>query len=119
MAQVIQTKRLQDWLNVLMAVLLFVSPWFLGFAEEEGPAMTAWISGLIIGLFAVAAIVSFMEWEEWVNVALGVWAIIAPWVVGFGGNNSATWAHVVIGVLVAALAAWELWEVHNPPRAMA
>ena len=38
----------------------------------------------------------------------GVWTAIAPWVLGFTGLTFALWTHVVVGVLVAGLAAWAL-----------
>ena len=45
-----------------------------------------------------------------------LWTMVAPWVLGFvGTNTAATQAHFVIGILVAALAAWELWKVYSPP----
>jgi hypothetical protein len=41
-------------------------------------------------------------WQEWVNLALGVWIFIAPWVLGFatGGYVAAAWDHWIIGALV-------------------
>lgn len=33
-----ESKKAQDWLNLVLAVALFVSPWVLGFASETIPA---------------------------------------------------------------------------------
>jgi hypothetical protein len=114
MANLIETKRLQDWINLVLAACLFVSPWVLGFAGVA--AWTAWVSAVVIGVLAVAAIVAFTEWEEWVNLALGIWVVLAPWIIGFTGVASALWAHVVLGLLIAAVAAWELWQVRHEPH---
>ena len=78
-----QMAKPQDWVNLVLAVLLFISPWALGYTEHIQAARTAWASGLVIGFIALAAIVQFSEWEEWLNLLLGVWLIFAPWIVGF------------------------------------
>src|SRR5437879_2535061 len=101
----------QDWLNLALAALLFVSPWVLGFPAETAAAWTAWVTGIVIGILAVAAIVQFAEWEEWANLVLGLWLVVAPWIVGFTTVIMARWTHVVLGILVAAIAASEVWSV--------
>jgi hypothetical protein len=44
--------------------------------------------------------------------------VLAPWGLGFTGVAAALWAHVVFGILIAAIAAWELWQVRHSPHAM-
>lgn len=105
-----------DWVNLILAVALFVSPWVLGFT---GVAMSnALIAAVIIGALAVAALVAFSQWEEWANLIVGLWVLISPWILGFAENMTATWTHVLIGALVAVLAAVELWTAMRtpPPR---
>jgi hypothetical protein len=109
-----------DWINLILAVLLFISPWVLGYTGTA--AMTnALIAGVVIAILAIAALVSFAKWEEWVNLIVGLWVLISPWVLGFTAATAALWSHVVIGIVVAVLAAVELWLVaqDSPPRQMA
>ena len=76
----------------------------------------AWISGIVIAILSIAALAAFAVWEEWLNLLAGLWAMVSPWVLGFQGTTAMT-VHVVIGIIVAALAAIELWMLHqNPPR---
>ncbi len=103
-----------DIVNLITAVALFFAPWMLGFAAEKPAAWTAWLSAAAIGVVALAAILAFAEWEEWVNLVLGVWTVVSPWVVGFAGVTTAMWTHVIIGLVVAALAATQLWVVRHP-----
>jgi hypothetical protein len=113
MSSVVRSKaeHVQDWVNLVLAVILFVSPWVLGFAAETAAAWTAWGTGVVIAVLAVAAIVQFAEWEEWANGILGLWLVLSPWIVGFTNIVVAQWTHVVLGLLVAAVAGWELWFV--------
>lgn len=109
----------QDWVNLVLAVLLFISPWALGFTEHMHAARTAWVSELVIGFIAIAAIVQFAEWEELLNLLLGVGLIFAPWIVGFSGVVAAMRTHVALGVLIALFSAWELWVVRHETSAHA
>jgi SPW repeat len=95
--------------------VLFVSPWLFAFAGGL-QSQNAWISGIVIAILSVAALAAFAEWEEWLNLIVGLWVLVSPWVLGFQGTTAMT-THVVIGIIVAVLAAFELWFLRqNPPR---
>src|SRR5260221_1831440 len=93
-----RTNHLQDWVNLILAVCLFVSPWVLNYAGDTVAARTAWVSSIIVGVLAVAAIFAFTEWEEWANLALGVWIAVSPWIIGFTANPNALRGNIVLGV---------------------
>jgi hypothetical protein len=107
-------KNAQDWINLVCAVLLFISPWVLGFAGELMAARTAWVGGVVIFAMAVAAMARFAEWEEWVALIVGVLVLISPWVLGFAAVNAALWTCVVLGIIVALSSISEIWVVHHP-----
>jgi hypothetical protein len=115
----IEGRKPQDWVNLALAICLFVSPWVVGFAAEIQPAWNAWIVGIALGVLAVAALSAFAEWEEWANLVLGVWLIVSPWLLGFAVNVNAMWTHVIVGVLVAAVSAWAVWDYRQNPHAHA
>src|ERR1700683_4879556 len=107
-------KNVQDWINLICGVLLFVSPWALGFSGDLMAARTAWVGGVIIFIMGVAALMQFAEWEEWVTLIVGALVIIAPWVFGFTAIHVAMWSCVVLGVIVALSSISEIWPVHHP-----
>ncbi len=105
-----------DVINLVLGIGLFATPWFFGFVSGTPATRSAWISGGLIALAAIVALIAFAEWEEWIALAFGLWTVVAPWVLGFVATNmAATQAHFVVGILVAALATWELWKVHGLP----
>ena len=53
------------------------------------------------------------------NFVLGLWLIVSPWLLRFAANMNATWTHVVMGVLVAAVSAWAIWGHRQTPHAHA
>ena len=69
----------QDWVDLVLAICLFISPWVVGFVADITPAWNAWIVGVVLGALTIAALSVFAEWEEWVNLVLGLWLIVSPW----------------------------------------
>jgi len=47
-------------------------------------------------------------WEEGINVLLGIVLLVSPWVLGFATRSEPTSNAVIVGVLVAAIAAWAM-----------
>ena len=67
-------------------------------------------------VLSIAALAAFAVWEEWLNLIVGLWLIVSPWVLKFQGNSGMR-IDVVIGIIVAILAAVELWTMSQiPPR---
>src|SRR5204863_1475686 len=101
--------------NFILGAILILSPWIFGYPTGL-QSQNAVVSGIAIVVLSIAALAAFAIWEEWLNLIVGLWAIVAPWVLGFQGTTAMT-VHVIIGVAVAVLAAVELWILsHNPPR---
>ena len=103
-----------DVINLILGGWLFLTPWIFGFTGGAA-GWNAWIFGALIAVVAIAALAAFAEWEEWVNLALGLWLIVAPWTLEFAGNTTAMRNHVIVGIVVAVLAAVEVWLVHRKP----
>lgn len=104
-----------DVVNIIAGIALVVSPWFLGYAAKATAAWHAWTVGVVIALIAAVALFAFHAYEEWANLAVGLWTVAAPWVIGFAGVAAALWAHVIVGAVVAVLAAGSLWLAGNRP----
>jgi hypothetical protein len=108
--------KLCDVANLILGAFLFLSPWILGFGGSRA-AENANIAGIIIVAVAIAALAQFAVWEEWLNLIVGLWTVISPWLVGFYTTTKATAVCVIVGAVVAILAAIELWLTsHHPPR---
>ena len=124
--------RWQDPANLILAIWFFISPWVLQFgytgtAAAGTPtlaAWNAWVLSVIVFLVALTAMGRrFVRGQEWVNLLLGIWIFIAPWVLAFaGGNSTPAWDHWIVGVLVFLVSASALasprsierMDVHAP-----
>jgi hypothetical protein len=102
-------KRWQDWVNLVLGAWMVVSPWALGFADKQNPAaLTAWVLGAAIIVFAAIAVSMPQAWEEGINILLGVGLLASPWALNFATQETPTTNAVVVGVLVGALALWAM-----------
>jgi hypothetical protein len=107
--------RLCDVANLVLGAFLFVSPWIFGFDVGKASG-NANIAGIVIAVLAIAALAAFAVWEEWLNLIVGLWTLVSPWVLGFQGTTAMT-IHIIVGAAVAILAAIELWMMSQiPPR---
>ena len=107
--------KLCDVANLILGAILLVSPWTLGFSSGA-PSQNAFVSGIIIAVISIAALVAFAVWEEWLNLIMGIWVMVSPWVLGFTATTAMR-VHIVIGIWVAILAVIEIWLLYQrPPR---
>lgn len=51
------------------------------------------------------------HWQDPVNLVLGAWLIVSPWALAHQGEAVPTWNAVVLGLLIAAAAIWEMVQV--------
>jgi hypothetical protein len=105
----------EDWASMMIGALIIVSPWI----AQIGDLGYATLNAVLIGLLVIMAAwleVAWMEfmapqiWEEWVELVLGLWLAVSPWIFGYSQLMVPTTMHVVFGGLVAVLALAELWQ---------
>ncbi len=104
------SNQLRDWFNLVMAEALLGSPWLLNYTGESLPTWSARIVGVVITILAIAALLKYAEWEEWLILAAGAWLVVSPWALGFSRSATPTAVHLIVGALVLVVAAWELWD---------
>ena len=103
-----QMKHWQDPVNALLGAWLIVSPWVIGVADSPLVVANFLVVGVLLVATAVGAILVPKAWEEWVEVALGVWLIASPWLLGFAVQQVALQNALFTGLAVTVLALWVL-----------
>jgi len=109
-------------LNIIIGIWLIISPFAM---MSFNPFPNATVNNVVVGiLVAVFAAIRFSGptrpgWS-WVNVILGLWLIISPFVLGFSAARVPTWHNIIAGIVVALLALSRAMVprpqqvVHNP-----
>jgi hypothetical protein len=110
-------RRWQDWSNMVLGLLLAVSPWLLRFTGLEGATLNAVIIGGLICALSALALTLLDRWEVYISGLLGVWAMLSPWLLGFTAYDGAMLAHIGLGGLVVVVAIIEIWQSGGPDAA--
>lgn len=100
--------RAASGLNVLAGLWLVISPWALGFATVESAVWNSVMLGLAVAIISMMRVAAPLRYEglNWLNFVLGVWLILSPFLLNFGGLESAMWNTLITGLAVLILAAW-------------
>jgi hypothetical protein len=99
--------KLCDVVNLVLGSVLFFSPWLFSLSGGAPRQITS-IIGLFIAVLSIAALAAYAVWEEWLNLIAGLWLVVAPWLLSFEDSNAVI-VDVVIGIVVVALATFEIW----------
>jgi len=105
-------KHWEDWCSWLLGFWLCISPWVLQFDLEPTATRTAIITGIVIVFVERTTLYFYRAWEEWIGVIIGVWLLICSWFLSIR-VPAARDNLVVVGLLVTALAFYELWQVRR------
>jgi uncharacterized membrane protein HdeD (DUF308 family) len=106
------------WLTGILGVLLILAPFGLGYRVDS---VALWSNIILGAIVVVASAIKGLfpdetRWEYWVAGIMGILAIIAPFVLHFSTVATALWASVILGIIVAVLAGYEVFahgEAHN------
>jgi hypothetical protein len=107
----------EDWLGMLLGVLIVVSPWFPTYevadASRNLVVLNAFVVGILVLGLAQLEYVALQRWEQVAEIVLGLWLIASPAIFGYANDSVMLLAHSVLGVLVVLLGALELWQDWN------
>ncbi|MFI0088038.1 SPW repeat protein [Streptomyces bobili] len=90
----------------LLGLYCAVSPWILHYTASQPALMTHnLIVGIAIGLLALGftAAPARMYGLSWAMCALGIWMVVAPWVVGDSPDAGVIVNNIIIGALALIL----------------
>ena len=106
-----QHRRWEDVVLMILGAAILVSPMFGDNTGNTTMVVTTAIAGAGIAILAGLEQLFPRRWEEFLALLCGVWVMISPFVLEYGGALRA-W-HIGLGAAVAALAILELWQDRN------
>lgn len=112
----------ENGLLMLGGVYLFVSPWLFS-TFDNNAKWNAWIGGAALAVLAiVAGALAYMnrrkevigaEILDGVFAAGAVWLFVSPWVLTFSAITAAAWGAWIVGVAVAAISLYSVYDVQT------
>jgi hypothetical protein len=101
-------KSWEDWAVFALGGALLVSPVMDSIALTPLVITNIVVVGFAVMAVAVSELMLAERWDARMTLALGVWMMLAPYIIGYAGKLG-FW-HGIIGALIAALAVFELWQ---------
>jgi len=105
-----KTAKTLSWIVALFGLWEVIAPFLLGYSATTAALWDAIIIGVaLIVLAGWAALVNqdgTIKSLSWINAVLGLWLVIAPFLLGYSAVGAAMWNDIVVGVIVAVLAGW-------------
>jgi SPW repeat len=102
-----------DVLKLVTASVLLGLPWVLRL--PPGATWNLSICGYLVVVASLAELLAEADWEREVNVCIGAWLIVAPWVLGFSHHLTAALLHLLGGSFVSVLVALASHSDRSPP----
>jgi len=109
----------EDWLGMLLGVLIMVSPWFpiqvsdVVDVERSHLVLNSFVVGMLVLGLAQLEYVALHRWEEVASIVLGLWLIASPNIFGYSEDQALQLWHILLGGLVALIGALQLWQDWN------
>jgi uncharacterized membrane protein HdeD (DUF308 family) len=115
------TQKTLSWLVAIMGLWELLAAFVLGYSETSAALWNDVIIGLALIIVGIWAAVSKEEATDktldWINVVLGVWLILAPFLLSYTPVKAALWNDILVGLVVVILAGWGVAAVsHEHPH---
>lgn len=108
MALHLSSKRWQDQVILLIGVWLFASPWVFGYDSSSASATNAYATGLVMAVLAVFDLYKTYMWAVLLNVVVGIWTAVSPWLIEITYDRAMTASLLLSGMATVVLGLWEL-----------
>jgi hypothetical protein len=103
-----KTLQWEDWAGIAVGVWMLASPWVLGYADHYAATMNAGILGTALIFMELLNLDQHEPAEEWADIAVGLWLLVSPLVLGFASATTAAVNAVAVAALTILLAALAL-----------
>jgi xanthine/uracil permease len=113
----LEHKSWEDWTVFGLGTAWLLSPIIDETAISPIVVANVVLVGIVLLALAVSELMLPERWDARATIGLGVWMMLAPSIIGYPGNGKLAFWHVLIGALVAMIAALELWQdSHREPN---
>ncbi len=110
-----KTAKTLSWIIALAGLWEIVAPFIFGMTATTAFLWDAIIVGLALLVFGVWAALAddenTVKYLNWINGVLGLWLIIAPFVLSYSNAAAAMWNDIVIGLVALVLGVWAALSV--------
>lgn len=104
------TAKAFGWVTAVAGVWEILAPFIIGYSAVTGGMVDAVVLGgvlLVLGLItAFSRSDATIQGLSWIDAILGVWLIVAPFIVAYSGNVGAMVNDIIVGAVVLVVEVW-------------
>lgn len=112
-----KTEKTLSWIVVVLGAWEVLAPFILGYSATGSAMWDAIIIGIALIILAAWAalsnVASTVKTLQWADVVLGVWLVIAPFILSYASVAAAMWNDIIVGVTVTVLSIWAVGAVKS------
>jgi hypothetical protein len=105
-----QSIKNMNWGMAVAGVWVTIAPFVLGYSSVTAAVLNGVIVGvsvtILAGYSAVAERETRIRTLGWITAALGLWLVLAPFILGYAPVVAALWSDIIAGILILALSLW-------------
>ena len=105
-----KTAKTLSWIIAVVGLWEIIAPFVFGMTATTAFLWDAIIVGLALLVFgawaALANDENTIKYLSWINAVLGLWLVIAPFVLSYSSAAAAMWNDIIIGLVALVLGVW-------------
>jgi len=105
-----KTAKTLNWIIAVGGLWELIAPFVLGYSKHTTPMWDAVIVGIvliILGVWAALANASgTVKILSWINAVLGLWLIVAPFILSYSKLATPMWNDIIVGIIILVLGVW-------------
>jgi len=104
----IDTVKTASGLNVVAGIWLILAPFILGYANLVPAFWNDVVVGILLVVLAGIRVANPNQYVglSWTNLGLGIWLILAPFILDYAVYATPMWNDIMVGIVAACLAVW-------------
>lgn len=51
--------------------------------------------------------------SNWIELVLGAWILLSPWLLGFSAFTFAKWSNIIVGLVIVIIKVWDIFGEKN------
>ena len=103
----------EDGVGLALGLMIGLSPWFYDEPVVPAVLLNSGVIGLAVLVLAQLELVHLRRWEEFAQLACGLWLSASPFIFDYAHQHHLRLWHWVLGPIVSVLALLELWQDWN------
>ena len=100
----------EDGVGLLLGLTIGLSPWLYHEPSVPGVLLNSGLIGLAVLMLAQLELVRVRRWEEFSQLACGLWLSASPFIFDYAHQDHLRFWHWVLGAIVSVLALFQLWQ---------